>query len=177
MLRGNRERVQAMIVLIHDLQGDQAERLVAGYGKDTVVVSDDGSIKHCLGCFGCWTKDPGACIIKDKYSSMGSLLGACRELHIVSECVYGGFSPFIKNVLDRSISYVHPDFRMREGKTHHRLRYDRPFQIYAWFYGEALTENEQKTARELLVANSINMGCPVAEVHFLEDIAGLEVTV
>lgn len=116
-------------------------------------------------------------MIKDNYSGMGSLLGSCRELHIVSGLVYGGFSPFIKNVLDRSISYVHPDFRIREGKTHHRLRYDFPFTIYVWFYGSSISEEEQNTARRLLQANSINMGCPLAEVHFLENVAQLEVLV
>lgn len=166
-----------MILLIHDLQGEQGQRLTAGFGKETIVVGDDGSINHCLGCFGCWTKDPGACVIKDNYSVMGSLLGACKELHIISSCVYGGFSPFIKNVLDRSISYVHPDFRIREGKTHHRLRYDRPCQIHVWFYGQDITENERNTAKKLLLANSINMGCSLGEIHFAEDIASLEVTV
>ena len=105
-----------MILLIHDLGAEEAKRLESTYATETVVVSDDGTIRHCVGCFGCWTKDPGSCVIKDKYSDMGALLGACTQLHIVSRCVYGGFSPFVKNVLDRSISYVHPDLRMREGK-------------------------------------------------------------
>lgn len=159
-----------MILLIHDLKVEEGKRLVSTYEKETIVVADDGTINHCVGCFGCWTKDPGSCVIKDKYSNMGSLLGACTELHIVSECVYGGFSPFIKNVLDRSISYVHPDLRMREGQTHHRLRYDRPFKIYVWFYGQAITENERETAQRLAKANSINMGCQLAEVSFVEDL-------
>ncbi len=162
-----------MILLIHDLGGDEGKLLESSYGPETIVVADDGTIKHCVGCFGCWTKDPGACVIKDNYSGMGSLLGSCTELHIVSECVYGGFSPFVKNVLDRSISYVHPDLRMREGQTHHRLRYDRPFKIYVRFYGRDVSENEQDTARKLLRANSINMGCQLEEINFVEDTANL----
>lgn len=163
-----------MILLIHDLGAEEAKRLESTYATETVVVSDDGTIRHCVGCFGCWTKDPGSCVIKDKYSDMGALLGACTQLHIVSRCVYGGFSPFVKNVLDRSISYVHPDLRMREGKTHHRLRYDRPFRISVWFYGEGITENEREKALRLLKANSINMGCPLDGVRFVESTVNLK---
>lgn len=163
-----------MIVLIHDLSEQDCRQLVASYEKPPVVVTDDGTIKHCLGCFGCWTKDPGVCLLKDKYRKNGALLGSAAEVHIVSRCVYGGFSPFIKNVLDRSISYVHPDFRIREGKTHHRLRYQLPFRLYVRFYGESIPENERVTAEKLVRANVINMGCILENVSFEEDILSVE---
>ncbi|WP_407654270.1 MULTISPECIES: hypothetical protein [Caproicibacterium] len=35
-------------------------------------------------------------------------LSQCDELILISKCCYGGFSPFVKNVLDRSIPYIHP---------------------------------------------------------------------
>lgn len=137
-----------MILLIHDLPAEEASNLIASYETAPMVVTDDNSIRHCLGCFGCWTKDPGICILDDRYrKNGGALMGGARKIHIVSRCVYGGFSPpFVKNVLDRSISYVHPDFRIREGRTHHRLRYAAPFHLQVTFYGDSITDEERATA-------------------------------
>lgn len=157
------------VLLIHDLAQEEETLLLAAYKTPPVVISDDGTILHCLGCFGCWTKEPGMCILEDKYKKNGALLGSARKVHIVSRCLYGGFSPFVKNVLDRSISYVHPDFRLREGKTHHRLRYYPPFSLRIWFYGDS-TAAEQGAAKKLAKANSINMGCRLKSVTFTEDI-------
>lgn len=159
-----------MIVLIHDLRKEQAERLLSQYESEPTVVDNDGTIKHCIGCFGCWTKEPGICILQDKYRDNGALMGSAKEIHIVSQCVYGGFSPFVKNVLDRSISYVHPDFRIREGKTHHRLRYSIPFKLRILFYGKSIPEQERITAEKVVKANVINMGCTLDDVAFTTDI-------
>ncbi len=41
-------------------------------------------------------------------------LAACDELTIVSKCTYGGPSAYVKNVLDRSIPYMHPDFVIKK---------------------------------------------------------------
>lgn len=161
-----------MVILIHDLPSEEAERLLASYHKPPQVVANDGTIQHCLGCFGCWTKDPGICILDDRYSKNGALMGRARKIHIVSRCVYGGFSPFVKNVLDRSISYVHPDFRLREGRTHHRLRYAAPFRLEVTFYGDSITDAERATAEKLVRANVINMGCLLERVTFVENISG-----
>ncbi len=82
-----------MILLIHDLPAEEASNLIASYETAPMVVTDDNSIRHCLGCFGCWTKDPGICILDDRYRKNGALMGGARKIHIVSRCVYGGFSP------------------------------------------------------------------------------------
>ncbi|MDU3351391.1 MAG: flavodoxin family protein, partial [Clostridium sp.] len=101
-----------MRLIIHDLKSEEFEKLFPNGLEDTSVISDDGSIHNCIGCFGCWLKTPGACVIRDKYGDMGEYLSKCDEVIIISECVYGGFSPFVKNVLDRSISYVLPFFKI-----------------------------------------------------------------
>lgn len=113
-----------MKLFIHDLETKDFEKLYPNSFDEIVVVSNDGTIKHCIGCFGCWIKTPGACVIRDKYGDMGETLSKCNEVVIVSKCCYGGFSPFVKNVLDRSISYLHPDFKLINGEMHHRRRYE-----------------------------------------------------
>ncbi len=67
-----------MKLIIHDLPQDAAAEL---FGKmtDTHIISDDRTIRNCVGCFGCWIKTPGQCIIRDAYGDMGRLLSRCDE--------------------------------------------------------------------------------------------------
>ena len=163
-----------MKLLIHDLEKNDFNSIIHKLDDSIKVVSDDGTIQNCIGCFGCWIKTPGECVIKDKYSDMGELLSKCDTVIIISKCYYGGYSPFVKNVLDRSISYVHPYFVIRNGDMHHRRRYDNRFDLKVTFYGEEITENEKQTAVELVKANSINLDCNNCGVSFFQNIAEME---
>ena len=130
------------------------------------VIYNDGSLHHCIGCFGCWVKTPGQCLIKDGNSDMGQLLSRCDELIIISRCTYGSFSPFVKNVLDRGISYISPYFVTRNGEMHHKRRYDNIISISAYFYGEDITQSEKETAKSLVIANSVNYDGKVKNISF-----------
>lgn len=112
-----------MRLLIHDLNNEEFQELFTKQMSETMIISDNGTIRHCIGCFGCWVKTPAACVIRDDYGDMGENLSKCKDLIIISKCCYGGLSPFVKNVLDRSISYIHPYFVTRNGEMHHRRRY------------------------------------------------------
>lgn len=158
-----------MKLLIHDLDERAFQSIFPEPMKDVRVISDDGSIKPCIGCFGCWVKTPGQCILKDSYSHMGEYLVESDEVILISRCTYGGFSPFVKNVLDRSISYIHPFFEIRNGEMHHKHRYDHRFDMKVWFYGDDITELEKETAERLVKANSINMDCRVKNLAFVRE--------
>ena len=45
---------------------------------------------------------------------------------------------------------------------HHRLRYNNSIALKAFFYGDDITEDEKKTARGLVLANSANLGAKLA---------------
>lgn len=164
-----------MKLLIHDLEIQDFERLFPNSLENTKVISNDGNIHNCIGCFGCWVKTPGACVIRDNYRDMGEYLSKCTEVAIISKCYYGGFSPFVKNVLDRSISYVHPYFVIRNNEMHHRRRYENNINMRVWFYGEDITEKERETAKSLIKANSINLNCNVTGITFTHNIMEMEV--
>lgn len=132
------------------------------------IVFNNKKIRNCIGCFNCWTKTPGKCFILDGYEEMGKNLSLCNELIIVSECVYGSTSPFIKNVLDRSISYIHPNFCTRNGEMHHQRRYDNKIKITAYFYGGNITEAEKETARKLIKATVVNYDGEVGQITFFK---------
>ena len=106
-----------MKVIIHDMTDERFAALNLSVSAEDVVVSNTGSARYCTGCFGCWLKTPGQCVIPDAYQNMGQLLSRADELLIVSRCSFGSYSSFVKNVLDRSISYVSPFFVIRRGRN------------------------------------------------------------
>lgn len=140
------------------------------------IIQPRRAIHHCIGCFGCWVKTPGKCVIHDGYEGMGVCMGKCSELILVSRCCYGGVSPFVKTVLDRAISYIHPNFVMRKGEMHHKRRYQNVLMLSAYLYGENMTDMEKETARSIVEANADNYDGAVKGVHFyssLQELAGI----
>ena len=138
------------------------------------VIGPDHEIHPCTGCFGCWVRSPGECVIKDDARELGALLGGSDELIFVSRCCWGGLSPFVKTVLDRCLSYVHPDFELRGGEMHHRRRYQNVLTLSAYYYGSGITPEEQETARALLLANAENMDGRAGRCEFFEDAGEME---
>lgn len=159
-----------MKVIIHDLKNEQFQALFPNLNKDTHIIFDNGKIKHCVGCFGCWIKTPGTCVIKDGYEHTGAILSQADKVIIISQCVYGGYSPFIKNIIDRSISYVLPFFNTINGETHHQPRYQNKYQLSVYFYGEAISSQEKSVAQSLVKSNSINFNISQYIVSFFDSI-------
>ncbi len=151
-----------------------ADNLNVFVGDEHKIIKPEKEIHPCTGCFGCWIKTPGKCVIHDGYENMGIEMGKCSELITISQCCYGSLSPFVKMVRDRAISYIHPDFVLRGGEMHHKRRYKNMIALSAYFYGENITATEQETARALIAANAENFDGTVKEVRFYKSIEELE---
>ena len=120
------------MLIIHDLTPEEAGKFDFGENR---VIFDNEKIRPCIGCFGCWLKTPGKCVLRDGYEVMGKAFSECDRLVIISKCNYGSYSPFVKNVLDRSIGYISPFFEIRNGEMHHRRRYNNHIKITVYMYG------------------------------------------
>ena len=81
----------------------------------------------------------------DSLSDAARRIQSGDELCIISRCVFGGYSPRVKTVLDRSIGVSLPFFTLRGGETHHIPRGGARGRLLACFYGEA-TDAERDTA-------------------------------
>lgn len=159
-----------MKLFIHDGGNQKLARQMqsASLESEIKVLTPDIPIRSCFGCFGCWVKTPAACIIKDDYQEMGRYMASCDELILVSRCCYGGFSPYVKNVLDRSISYILPYFELREGEMHHRSRYEQRFALTVHFYGDddPISAQDEAIARKLVHAIGLNFHAASTNVFF-----------
>lgn len=155
-----------MKMIIHDLPRQDYPPFVHAQEGELRMITDNGTIRRCTGCFGCWHRTPGICVLKDDYQHLGEWTAATDEMIIISKCTYGSYSPFVKSVLDRNISYMLPYFASINGETHHQRRYDNSFKLTVRFYGNDLTSTEQDTARSLVAANSMNFYSTGNEVYF-----------
>ncbi len=138
------------------------------------IIKPRGDIRHCIGCFGCWVKTPGMCVLRDGYEGTGIDMGKCTELILISRCCYGSVSPFVKMVQDRAISYIQADFVIRKGEMHHKRRYKNVITLSAHFYGENITDVENETARNLIEANADNYDGLVKDIYFYKSVEELE---
>lgn len=56
-------------MIIHDLKDEKRKRCIREYFNQQVII-EAGITNYCKGCFGCWLKTPGECVIKDQFSNI-----------------------------------------------------------------------------------------------------------
>jgi|LSQX01.3.fsa_nt_gb multimeric flavodoxin WrbA len=161
-----------MRIIVHDLCSPEWQAANIPVAEQDVIVSDDGTLKNCIGCFGCWVKTPGTCVIHDGYQHMGAYLGTADTLLLISRNCCGSQSPFVKSVLDRSIGYIHPNFRTINGEMHHRKRFSNTLKLHAIFYGDQ-TDFEKNTAEALVQAQAVNLAAKSVKVDFIDTLQQL----
>ena len=155
---------------MHDLERGFAELIES---RCDFALAADGKYAPCQGCFGCWTKHPAECFMRDKLQQACRIIGQADELVIVTRNLYGEYSAPVKNVLDRSIGTSTPLSTYRGGQMHHTLRYGTHGLWKVIVYGD-VTEAERDTFRLLAERNAINDGFERSEVLFIQDLAELE---
>lgn len=101
-------------------------------------------LAFCMGCFGCWVKSPGECVIKDMAEKINEAYINSEVVVYLCPVVFGQFSANMKNVLDRWIPNILPFFKRRaDGSTIHPARYHNyPRQIMI-AYGHESEEDAQ----------------------------------
>jgi hypothetical protein len=161
------------MLILHDLPSEKAEGTLGGLAGQSTVFAAEPSVCACIGCFGCWIKTPGKCVIDDRGQGFAGQFAAHDESMVISRLVYGGFSPSVKAVLDRSIGYILPFFRVVNGEMHHVPRYDKPSVLRCLFYGADITAEDRKIAEKLVAANALNFGIPNFSVGFFPSIEKL----
>lgn len=117
---------------------------LSGKGFETEEISigpDD--LFSCKGCFGCWVKKPGECVINDDIGRINRALMNSDVTVYLCPVVFGQFSPNIKNSIDRWLPNILPFFIVRkDGSTMHPPRYENyPAQVMA-AYADDLSEED-----------------------------------
>ena len=122
-------------------------------------------IANCIGCFGCWTKTPGKCVIRDDAVSVYPRIAASDRLMYISKVKYGGYDSVMKTMLERAIPIQRAFIRLHQGETHHLQRAVVPKRASVIAYGE-ISEKEKAVFRLLVARNAKNMNFESYKVMF-----------
>lgn len=113
-------------------------------------------IRNCVGCFGCWVKTPGKCVIRDDATKVYPIIAKSEEVVYVSRVKYGSYDSVMKTMLERAIPVQQAFIRLHNGETHHVQRnvVEKKATIIA--YGN-IDDEEKDVFRQLVTRNAHNM--------------------
>jgi len=119
-------------------------------------------IAPCLGCFGCWVKTPGVCVIDDAGRDVARRMIRSDLLVFLTPLTFGGYSSELKKAIDRSIPNILPYFRLVRGEVHHVRRYPRAPRLLGLGVVERgpVDPDEEELLETLIHRNAINFHAP-----------------
>ncbi|HEY6097501.1 MAG TPA: flavodoxin family protein [Candidatus Deferrimicrobium sp.] len=140
---------------------------LAGRGISVELVKPrELAIAPCEGCFGCWNRTPGECVIKDDaHDVVGSYVGSDLVAY-VTPVTFGGYSSQLKKLLDRILlSVLDPRFTVVGGEVHHLLRYRRHPKTVGFGTLPSPDPEAERLFARLVARNGLNVHQdPVVEI-------------
>jgi len=144
----------------------------------TMVLADQGwqtdlcnlrelDIAPCMGCFGCWTRTPGICMINDYAREIARLMVQSSLMALVTPVTFGGYSSELKKALDRLIPNILPFFTEVNGEIHHLPRYDRYPALLALGTLPQKDPEAEEIFSHLVSRNAINTNSPAHTSLFI----------
>lgn len=96
-------------------------------GAETeVIYLRDLEIKHCIGCFTCWTKTPGVCVHQDDMPAMLDKLAQAEMVVYATPLYVFSMSGLMKDFMDRIIPMAQPYVIQRGNHYIHPPRHPQP---------------------------------------------------
>lgn len=126
------------------------------------------NIKACIGCFACWVKTPGKCIIRDDATTVYPIIAKSEEIIYVSSIKYGSYNSIMKTILERSLATQQAFLRLYKGEIHHVQRDVVPKKATIIAYGN-IDEAQQILFRKLVSRNAYNMLFENFKIIFTEE--------
>lgn len=123
-------------------------------------------IKNCMGCFGCWVKTPGKCVIRDDAVKIYPLIAQSKNLIYVSKLYYGSYDEPMKYMLERAIPVQKAFIRVHNNETHHVQRNVVEKKAVIIAYGD-ISVKEQEIFRKLVARNAHNMMFSDWKINFV----------
>lgn len=125
-------------------------------------------IANCIGCFGCWTKTPGKCVIRDDAVQVYPRIAASSHVLYITKIQYGSYDTPMKTMLERAIPTQKAFIRLLHGETHHVQRRVLPKHALILGYG-AQSDEERDIFSYLVERNARNMNFEQHQVLFVAE--------
>ena len=113
-------------------------------------------IANCLGCFNCWTRTPGKCIIRDDAVRVYPLIAKSKNLIYVTKIKFGTYDTPLKTLLERSLPIQQAFIRLYHGEAHHVQRDVELKNATIIVYGN-ISEEENNKYQNLLTESAKEM--------------------
>ena len=136
-----------------------------GNVKDFVLHETD--IAPCNGCFGCWIRTPGKCVIIDDAGKIAESVIRSDALILLTPVTFGGYSSELKKAIDRIICLISPFFMKRNGIVTHKPRYNRFPDIIAigvLDHTDHEDENSIMVFKKIVAHNAFHFNSPAPTV-------------
>ena len=125
-------------------------------------------ISNCVGCYGCWTKTPGKCVIRDDAVTVYPVIAKSEKLIYVSHIKYGSYDSIMKTMLERSIPIQQAFIRIHNNETHHVQRAVKNKDAIIIAYGN-ISQEEKDIFTRLVARNANNMSFTSYRIVFASE--------
>ncbi len=130
-----------------------------GWDVESLILHEM-EIRHCVGCFGCWVRTPGVCVIDDAGRDVARAVIQSDMVVYLTPVTFGGYSSQLKKALDRSIGLIAPFFKKIDGEVHHQPRYEHYPRLMGIGVLPQADEESERIFTTLVGRNAINMHAP-----------------
>jgi len=113
-------------------------------------------IGQCRGCFDCWVRTPGQCIIDDDANEVMRSFVNSQVIVLLTPVTFGGHSSQLKKALDRLLGCMLPYLERCGRDTRHPRRYDLARRMVFVGLLPQRDHEAQTTYRELSKMNALN---------------------
>lgn len=138
-----------------------AEELKKSKYEVEIIELRNEKVATCIGCFGCWIKTPGQCILKDQGREIAKAVARSDLLILFSPVTFGGYSFQLKKMLDRLIPNLLPLFTKINGEIHHKYRYEKKPKLLVVGHLPEHDEESERIFKALVGRNALNMHSPM----------------
>ncbi len=163
LLNGARDNDE-LVATAHELIVAELDR--AAWDVNAMMLRDL-KIADCRGCFECWLKTPGECVIDDAARGIARNMVQSELVIFLTPVTFGGYSSKLKKAVDRFIPNITPFFATVNGETHHQKRYERYANFLAVGTLPRPDEESERIFKTLAERNAINMHSPAHAVGVL----------
>lgn len=155
-----------VLVLNGSTREDEVSNLTCSILKEELTKKDhqielinlyDIPIANCLGCFGCWIKTPGECVIEDEGRYIAKAMVQSDLFVTITPITFGGYSYELKKTMDRLLPNILPFFTKIKGEVHHKPRYKKYPDYLSIGITSDCFEPKAETFKTLVTRNSINL--------------------
>lgn len=132
-----------------------------GGAEVEVVALRDRRIQDCIGCFTCWTRTPGVCLLKDDMRAELYPRWLAADLAVYAAPLYfHTVNAAMARFVERTLPAVQPFFESSSGRIRHPLRHRLPTAV--WLVVSGLPEMAEFDALREFLRRTRHPGAEVA---------------